>query len=649
MSAPLWVPTQAQVDQSNLAAFRAWLQANRGVSLSDYDALYDWSVDEHDVFWHALLEWSGVISDGSSVPVRTGQGIQHARWFPELQLNFAENLLRHRGSDLAIIATDERELDPKTWTRDELRSQVAKLQHTLRELGVGPGDRVAGFMPNRGETVVAMLATASLGAIWSSSSPDFGFKGVLDRFGQIEPKVLFCAESYSYGGKVFDCLGKVERIAQAIPSIGHIIVVDGHGEPQDLSGLRNPIRFGTALDHPATAPSFTRLPFDHPLYILYSSGTTGVPKCIVHGAGGTLLQHIKEHALHTDLRPDDRLFYFTTCGWMMWNWLVSGLAIGAPIVLFDGSPAAPDLGVLWRMAERFGVTVFGTSPKFLSICEKEGIEPAQHDLKLRAMLSTGSPLSIENFEWVYRSVGSIQLASISGGTDIVSCFMLGCPTAPVWPGEIQKRGLGMAVEAWNGSGKAVIGQKGELVCTKPFPSRPVSFWNDPDGARYHRAYFDVYPGVWRHGDWVEVTEHGGVIVYGRSDATLNPGGVRIGTAEIYRPVDAMDEIVESVVVGLPKGGDVVVALFVVVRDGVSLDDALRKRIRTAIRKNASPRHVPAILEAVPAVPRTISGKKVELAVARMLQGQGVPNRDALGNPDALQAFAALAPSLGLDA
>ncbi len=517
----------------------------------------------------------------------------------------------------------------------------------MREAGVQRGDRVGGFLPNIPEAVIAMLATTSLGAIWSSCSPDFGIQGVFDRFGQIEPKWLFAADGYSYNGKRFDCLERVRGIVEKIPAIEQVVIVPFMDDSPDLSGLANATLWSDRLEGEGAGEdlSFESVPFDHPVYILYSSGTTGVPKCIVHGGGGTLVQHMKELMLHCDLREEDVLFYFTTCGWMMWNWLVSGLGVGATVVLYEGSPFHPRPRRLWEMAERLGITVFGTSPKYLSACEKTGLVPKDvADLsRLRAVLSTGSPLTVENFRWVYANVKEdLQLSSISGGTDIISCFMLGNPMLPVYAGEIQCLGLGMDVKAYNDRGEPVIGEKGELVCCSPFPSQPVGFWNDPDGEKYRKAYFDYFPGVWRHGDYLEITERGGVIMYGRSDATLNPGGVRIGTAEIYRQVEAMDEIVDSVVVGKrTPDADVEVCLFVVLREGLTLDQALIDKIKKRIAEGATKRHVPKHIKQVTAVPYTISGKKVELAVTRMIHGEPVPNRDALANPEALDQYAGL--------
>ena len=641
MSKLLWSPSRERIAQANLTRFIDFVNRRHGLVLREYDELYAWSVTEIPAFWSALWDFCELRRSREPDAVLENPVMPGATWFRGARLNFAENLLRCRDDRPALIFVCEGGGVTATVTHAELYRQVAHFAKYLADQGVGVGDRVAGFMPNRPETIVAMLAAASLGAIWSSCSPDFGFQGVMDRFGQIEPKVLVSADGYFYNGKPFDSLERVAEVARAIPAIRRVVIVPFVAAKPDVSRVRNGIGWPEALANDAQDPPFVQLPFDQPLYILYSSGTTGVPKCIVHGAGGTLLQHAKELVLHSDLRADDRIFYFTTCGWMMWNWLVSSLLAGSTIVLYDGSPAHPDTTVLWKMAQDQKVTLFGTSAKFINICEKSGVRPGtQFDLSaMRAVLSTGSPLSAEDFEWVYREVKQdLQLASISGGTDIISCFMLGSPINPVWAGEIQKRGLGMKVEAWTEDGLPVIGEKAELVCTAPFPSMPVSFWKDPGNEKYLDAYFRFFPGVWRHGDYCEVTEHGGVIMYGRSDSTLNPGGVRIGTSEIYRQVELVEEVVDSVVIGQPWQNDVRVVLFVMLRPGVKLDEALVKKIKTRIRANATPRHVPDKILVVPDVPRTINGKKVELAVLKTILGEEVKNKDALANPEALEHF-----------
>jgi acetoacetyl-CoA synthetase len=561
------------------------------------------------------------------------------RWFPGARLNFAENLLRHSDDRPALIFWNEvgrqREL-----SYAELNAEVRRVAAALEQEGVGVGDRVAGFLPNLPEAVIAMLATTTLGAIWSSCSPDFGANGVLDRFGQIQPKVLFTADGYRYAGKEIDSLFRAREVRERIPSLERVVVVPYLGQRPAIGSVGKASLWADwATVRPSARPAI-RLAFDHPIYILYSSGTTGLPKCMVHGAGGTLLQHMKELVLHTDLRREDRIFYFTTCGWMMWNWLVSSLAVGATVILYDGAPLAP-ASVLWDMAARERITVFGTSAKYLALSEKEGLEPARtHDLSaLRAILSTGSPLAGHSYDYVYGRVKrDVHLASISGGTDIVSCFALGNPTGAVWRGELQTRGLGMSVEVFDPAGRPVRGSEGELVCTRPFPSMPVRFWNDPDGSKYRAAYFEHYPGVWRHGDWARITPHDGLIILGRSDATLNPGGVRIGTAEIYRQVEQLPEVVESLVVGQEWEADVRIVLFVRLRDGLALNDELAGRIKARIREYASPHHVPRKIVQVADIPRTISGKITELAVRDVIHGRPVANRDALANPAALDQF-----------
>ncbi len=656
---PIWTPSPERVARSHLRAFAEQARDRGEVDALppdggvDFAALHAWSVARPERFWPLVWEYTGVIAeprDGRPPWDEVVRGLDRMappdpergpRWFTGARLNFAENLLRYRDDREALVSWGERGRR-RSLTHAELSRAVAGAAAAMRRHGIGPGDRVAGFLPNIAEAVIAMLATASLGAIWSSCSPDFGVKGVLDRFGQIEPRLLFAADGYRYAGKEVDSLGRVRAIAEEIVSLERVVLVPWLRPDPSPEGIRGGVRWSDWVEDGGDAPGFTRLPFDTPLYIMYSSGTTGLPKCMVHGAGGTLVQHLKEHQLHTDLRRDDRLFYFTTCGWMMWNWLVSGLATGATLVLYDGAPFSPRPPSLWRLAQEEQVTVFGTSARYLALSEKAGLVPrATHDLAaLRAILSTGSPLAAASFDYVYRDVKpDVCLSSISGGTDIISCFALGNPAGPVWRGELQVRGLGMAVEAFDEDGRPVRGRPGELVCTRPFPSMPVAFWNDPDGAKYRAAYFQRYPGAWRHGDWVEITPHGGLVISGRSDATLNPGGVRIGTAEIYRQVEQVPEVVESVVIGQEMPGrDVRVVLFVKLRDGVVLDDALRRRIAVQIRDNASHQHVPKVIVQVADIPRTISGKVTELAVRDVVHGRPVHNLDALANPQALEDF-----------
>jgi acetoacetyl-CoA synthetase len=640
----LWRPSAARVADSNLTRFAACVSTRRNLKLDSYAELYAWSVSRPEDFWTELARFADIRADWGAGPVlENRERMPGARFFPNARLNFAENLLRHDGEHAAIVFVNEGGTRRQISHR-ELRQEVARIAAGLAAAGVGAGDRVAGYLPNLPETTIAMLATASLGAVWSSCSPDFGVHSVLERFGQIAPKVLFTADGYFYAGKTLDSLATIAAMAPRLPSVTRIVVIPYvSAEPQleRLGATAAQATHWQAFGDRGAPLRFSSLPFNHPLYILYSSGTTGAPKCIVHGAGGTLLQHQKEHLLHTDLKRGDRLFYFTTCGWMMWNWLMSALATGATIVLYDGSPFHPDPGALWRLAEHERLTVFGTSAKYLSALQKSRYTPAQQaDLSaLRTVLSTGSPLLPEGFDHVYRAVKSdLHLASISGGTDIVSCFALGCPTLPVYRGEIQCRGLGMAVDIYNEDGKPVRGERGELVCTAPFPSMPVGFWNDPEGARYRAAYFERFPGVWHHGDYAALTEHGGIVIYGRSDAVLNPGGVRIGTAEIYSAVESLHEIVEAIAVGQDWRNDVRVVLFVRLQPGIELDDALKKRIREAIRARTSPRHVPAKILAVPDIPRTQSGKLTELAVRNVIHGQPVKNADALANPEALEHF-----------
>jgi acetoacetyl-CoA synthetase len=638
----MWEPSAERIAQANLTAFMREVRERRGVRASDYRELHAWSIREPEQFWSDVWSYTGVIADRASDAVLLhADRMPGAKWFPDASLNFAENLLRRRDDAIAIVFRGE-DRAHSTLTYSDLYDQVGRLAQALRSEGVVAGDRVAGYLPNLPEAVVAMLAATSLGAVWSSCSPDFGVQGVLDRFGQIEPKILFAADGYHYGGKTIDLVPRLREIVDKLPSVERVIVVPYIRPQSDVSDVRAAVLLDGCTHGFDPAPiEFTRLPFDHPLYIMYSSGTTGVPKCIVHGAGGTLLQHLKEHQLHTDLKSNDRLFYFTTCGWMMWNWLVSGLASQATIVLYDGSPFAGDARILFDYAQDERITVFGTSAKFIDACAKLGLDPATtHDLSaMKTVLSTGSPLVPEGFDYVYSAVKrDVQLASISGGTDIISCFALGNPIAPVWRGELQCRGLGMAVEVYDDDGRPVRGDKGELVCTQPFPSMPVGFWNDASGKKYRAAYFERFPGVWWHGDYVELTGHDGLVIYGRSDAVLNPGGVRIGTAEIYRQVERLDEVVESLAIGQNWQSDVRVVLFVRLREGLTLDDALADRIRRQIRENTTPRHVPARIVQVTDIPRTKSGKIVELAVRDVVHGRPVKNVEALANREALDHF-----------
>jgi acetoacetyl-CoA synthetase len=647
--APLWTPDPKALSGLPITAFAAEAAKRSGRALPDYDALHAWSVADPGQFWDLVWDFCGVVGEkgGEKGGRRLVEGstMREARFFPDARLNFAENLLRTNGDGTAIVFRGEDKLERRlTW--DELRALVSRLQQAMKAEGVKVGDRVAAMLPNMPETIAVMLAAASLGATFSSCSPDFGERGVLDRFGQIEPKLFFACDGYWYNGKKVEVGAKLKAITAHLPSVAKTIVVPYLGQAEALAvGLRR----GASLDRflegftPAEI-SFERLPFNHPLYILFSSGTTGAPKCIVHGAGGTLLQHLKEHRLHCSLRPGEKLFYFTTCGWMMWNWLASGLASGATLLLYDGSPFHPDGNVLFDYADAEKMTIFGTSAKFIDAVKKAGLRPRDgHDLSsVRMLTSTGSPLAPENFDFVYHAIKpDLHLASISGGTDIVSCFVLGVPTKPVWRGEIQGAGLGMAVDVYDEAGKAVREAKGELVCTKPFVSMPVMFWNDPGGQKYSAAYFERFPGIWAHGDFAEWTAHGGIVIHGRSDATLNPGGVRIGTAEIYAQVEGMPEVLEALAIGQDFDNDVRVVLFVRLAAGVTLTEDLQKAIKTKIRTGASPRHVPAKIIAVADIPRTKSGKITELAVRDIVHGREVKNQEALANPEALELFRGL--------
>jgi len=637
----LWKPSDERVKNTNMSRFINFVNGKYGLTLSGYTPLYEWSVTEISDFWAAVWEFVDIkYSEPYQEVVIDLDKMPGAKWFVGARLNFAENLLRYRDDQTAIIFAGEGQESVRTTYR-ELYDKVSRVAKSLRALGIKPGDRVVGFMPNMTETIIAMLAATSLGATWSSCSPDFGIKGVMDRFGQIEPKVIFTADGYFYNGKTFDSLERIANVVKQLPSLEKIVVVSYTRQKPDISFLPNAEHLEDFMAPEAGEIEFEQLPFDHPVYVMYSSGTTGLPKCMVQGPG-VLINHLKEMILHTDLSRKDTIFYFTTCGWMMWNWLSSALGVGATLLLYDGSPFAPRASVLWELAEKEKVSVFGTSAKYLSALEKAGVKPGkQFNLEpLKAVLSTGSPLSMDSFEFVYRDVKKeLCLSSISGGTDLNGCFALGNPIGPVYSEELQCRGLGMKVESFDEVGHSLLDQKGELVCTRPFPSMPLYFWNDPDGERYHNAYFTVYPNIWHHGDYIEIkSDTGGVIIYGRSDATLNPGGVRIGTAEIYRQVETIDEILDSLVVGQNWDNDVRVILFVKLRDGVSFTEDFVKRIKKTVRENTTPRHVPAKVIAVDDIPYTISGKKVELAVKKIIHGEPVTNRDALANPESLDLY-----------
>jgi acetoacetyl-CoA synthetase len=643
MSQPLWTPSAERIAASRMDAFRRFVNQRHALQLTDYPALHAWSVEQREAFWQAVADFFDIrFHTHAKCVLHEGPAMPDAQWFPGATLNFAEHLLRRRDGHPALVAIGE-DGSREQLSYAQLAAHVAGLQRALREAGVGVGDRVAAFMPNTWQTVVGMLAATSLGATWSSCSPDFGTQGVIDRFGQIEPKVLIAAAGYRYAGKRIDLTDKLNEILPQLPSLERLVIVPysrDEASPTDYKSVALATLWQDFYQ-PGGTPQFTPVAFGQPLYILYSSGTTGVPKCIVHGVGGTLLQHVKELGLHTDLGASDTLFYYTTCGWMMWNWLVSGLALGATLVLYDGSPFHPEPARLIDLIDAEDISIFGTSAKFIAALEKAGVKPREsHKLtQLKAILSTGSPLAHESFEYVYRDVKrDLCLSSISGGTDIVSCFALGNPTLPVWPGELQCKGLGMDVQVWSDNGQPVTVDKGELVCAHHFPSMPVGFWNDADGAKFRAAYFDTFPGVWAHGDYAEETAHGGLIIHGRSDAVLNPGGVRIGTAEIYRQVEKVPQVLESIAIGQDWQGDVRVVLFVRLREGVTLDDALRREICQVIRANTTPRHVPAKVVQVADIPRTISGKIVELAVRNVVHGRPVKNTDALANPQALELY-----------
>ncbi len=641
--APLWSPSAESTSQANISRFIEIVNAHEGADIADYRALHRFSVEKPEVFWSLLWDFCEVRGDKGERVLEHGDRMPGAAFFPDASLSYAENLLRRTGSHEAIIFRGEDKVERRmSW--DELNALVSRLQQAYRAHGVGPGDRVAAILPNMPEAAACFYAASSVGAVWSSCSPDFGERGVLDRFGQIEPKVLIVCDGYWYAGKRIDLTEKLAAIVRQLPTVEQVIVVPHLGQAEEVAGaLPDALTLETALSpFEAQEPTFERLPFAHPLYILFSSGTTGVPKCIVHGQGGALLQHLKEHRLQCDVRPGDRVFYFTTLGWMMWNWLVSAPASEATLVLYDGSPFHPRPEILFDYAQDERISLFGTSAKFIDAARKAGLKPAEtHDLHaLRLITSTGSPLAPDGYDYVYAAVKpDVQLASISGGTDIVSCFVLGNPLEPVWRGEIQGPALGMAVDVWDEDGRACRpGIKGELVCTKPFPSMPVMFWNDPDGAKYRSAYFERFDNVWCHGDFAEWTEHGGMVIHGRSDATLNPGGVRIGTAEIYAQVEQLPEIVEAIAIGQDWDNDVRIVLFVRLKEGVVLDEALADTIRKKIRSGASPRHVPARIVAVADIPRTKSGKITELAVRDIVHGRDVKNKEALANPEALEHY-----------
>jgi acetoacetyl-CoA synthetase len=643
---PMWTPPAQLVERSNMKAFMKLVNERHGLSLKTYAQLYRWSVDRLEDFWRDLWDFTGVIAGTRGERVLAdAHKMPGARFFPDARLNYAENLLREvpGAADEAIVFWGEDKVR-RRMTRRELREAVSRLQQALAVAGVREGDRVAAFLPNMPESIIAMLATASLGATYTSCSPDFGVQGVLDRFGQVEPKVLFACDGYYYNSKAVETLPRISEIVRQLPTVRQVVVVPYLSATPDCSLVPRASRLEDFVSpYKAKEVAYKRMPFNHPLYILYSSGTTGVPKCIVHGAGGVLLMHLKEHVLHCDEKPGDRVFYFTTCGWMMWNWLVSTLAVGTTALVYDGSPFLGRGSILFDFAQQERMTHLGTSAKFIDALAKVDLQPMRtHDLSaLRVILSTGSPLAPEGFDYVYERVKKdVCLSSISGGTDLVACFAGGSPLLPVWRGELQCRLLGMKVEVFDEQGRAVEGEKGELVCTAPFPTMPLGFWSDPDGTKYRAAYYERYPNVWRHGDWSEITPHDGLVIYGRSDAVLNPGGVRIGTAEIYRQVEKLDEVVESIVIGQDWQKDVRVVLFVRLREGVALDDALVKKIKDTIRANTTPRHVPAVILQVPDIPRTKSNKIVELAVRAVVHGEPVKNVEALANPEALEHFRA---------
>lgn len=646
----IWKPSIETMDQSNMMHFIKDINRQFQLTLSDYPSLYQWSIKNPEQFWEGIWTFYKIKASHSATKIlNPGLKMSDAKWFIGAKLNFAENLMRRNDDKNALIYRGENGAR-RTVTYAQLHTEVAKLANSLRELGVKVNDRVAAVMPNIPETIIAMLATTSIGAIWSSCSPDFGAEAILDRLGQIEPKVLIAADGYFYNGKSYDALEKIKQLQTKIPSLKKTIVVPHIYKAPDITQLSNASFFHDFILNAKDTLNFEQLAFDHPVYIMYSSGTTGTPKCIVHGAGGTLLQHLKELVLHTDLKSDDSIFYYTTCGWMMWNWYVSSLATGATVIQYDGSPFYPKRSQIFDLIDEEKINVFGTSAKYISTCEKYDLTPmSTHKLNhLRTILSTGSPLVPKNFEYVYEKIKSnVCLSSISGGTDIISCFALGNPLLPVYPGELQCIGLGMSVEIFNEEGKSVIGEKGELVCTAPFPSMPIYFWNDPDRSKYHRAYFEKFPHVWAHGDYAEITKHNSVIIYGRSDALLNPGGIRIGTAEIYRQVEKVPEVIDSVAIDQKWQRDTRIILFIQLQDGITLDEELKKRIKQVIRENSSPHHVPAKIIQVPDIPRTINGKILELVVRDLIHNYPVKNQNIIANPESLEFFKNL-PELNED-
>ncbi|MDF1655254.1 MAG: acetoacetate--CoA ligase [Coxiellaceae bacterium] len=641
MTTPLWQPSEGDLQNSQMAKFIQYVNNTNKTHIGDYQQLHRWSIENSDLFWGSVVEFCDVKFDKPPQRiVDNPDEMQKAEWFPGATLNFAQHLLRFNDDKIAIQFANEVG-DRRSLTYAELNQQVTALAAHLQSLGIVAGDRVAGFVANTPEAITAMLATAYLGAVWSSCSPDFGLNGVIDRFGQIEPKVLFAVDGHYYGRKKFNDLDKVKKIRQQLPALKELIIIPYVSDKPVITGITNCQLFSDCLIPPAKTPDFIPVHFNDPLYILYSSGTTGKPKCMVHSAGGTLLQHLKELQLHTDITRDDTFFFFTTCGWMMWNWLVSGLALGCTLILFDGSPFHPTKLALLDLIDEFDISVFGIGAKYIEAIARRHLSPkdSHHLSSLRTILSTGSPLLPESFDYIYEHFpASVQLSSISGGSDIVSCFALGCPILPVYRGELQCRGLGLAVDVYNEQGEPVKQQKGELVCTKSFPAMPIYFWNDPNGERYHKAYFDRFNNIWAHGDYAEITEHDGVIIYGRSDATLNPSGVRVGTAEIYNQVDQFDDILDCIAVGQAWRGSERIILFVIMREDHELTKDLIKQIKEAIRKNASPHHVPAKIIAVADIPRTISGKAVELAVKKVIHGEPVTNTDSLANPEALDCY-----------